>query len=640
MFWTGITSAQPIDATVPDTVAKRVVAGSAISTYALPNLADQENGAFTVIENVPLMRPWEGGFRGPLDNYLDVGSPQLIENTMTRATVGASFLGITQTQFAPPDPYLAVGPSHVVQVVNTQFRITTKTGTQTFVQGLGGTGLFSGMGVSGSVFDPKCLYDQHSGRFVIIILEVVGSTSSWILLAVSDDSDPNGTWYRYRTEATTTVNGINYWVDYPGLGVDENVIYVTGNLFRLSGSGSAGTKYRYFEKAPLLVNAPAVFRDQRGATDFSVQSAHTFGTALAQYFVTDNGTSSMKLVAIRNADTDTPVRNQSFLTVPSFSYPSVNVPNQGGSGLDPMDGRVMNASWRAGKLVWGHGIGASGKNVARWYEAATNNWPVSGSPSLIQSGNIDAGGTIHTWFPSLMQNHCGNTGVVLARSASTERASIQITGREAGDPLGTMQAMTQVQIGTSGYNQFRWGDYFGIAVDPVNDETFWCTGEYAVGTNNWRTWIASFSVGQCAIPCESPTVSPIANDSTACGSAYTSAAPSVSGTPPFVWTLTAGPAGMTINSGTGAVNWPNPLPSVTPYTVTVRATNDCGNHSRTWFLTVKPGDFNGDGLLTIADVTPLVNHLLGQDSSKPCAADVNLDGFIDGRDVQAFVNGM
>ena len=50
-------------------------------------------------------------------------------------------------------------------------------------------------------------------------------------IAISDDADPNGVWYKYRTDAVTTIGTSTYWWDFPGAGYDQNAYYVTGNLF-------------------------------------------------------------------------------------------------------------------------------------------------------------------------------------------------------------------------------------------------------------------------------------------------------------------------------------------------------------------------------------------------------------------------
>jgi len=64
-----------------------------------------------------------------------------------------------------------------------------------------------------------------------------------------------------------------------------------------------------------------------------------------------------------------------------------------------------------------------------------------------------------------------------------------------------------------------------------------------------------------------------------------------------------------------------------------------------WYFEIdeNPGDVNNDGKISIADVTALVNIILGQDSVAPyaynhAAADVNADGNISIADVTALVN--
>jgi murein DD-endopeptidase MepM/ murein hydrolase activator NlpD len=60
------------------------------------------------------------------------------------------------------------------------------------------------------------------------------------------------------------------------------------------------------------------------------------------------------------------------------------------------------------------------------------------------------------------------------------------------------------------------------------------------------------------------------------------------------WSLSEGPAGMSIESGSGLVNWPLPIPGT--YPVEVQACNAIGCDTQSWSLSVAPsGDFCGDG---------------------------------------------
>ncbi|MGE0481487.1 MAG: M12 family metallo-peptidase [Phycisphaerae bacterium] len=87
-----------------------------------------------------------------------------------------------------------------------------------------------------------------------------------------------------------------------------------------------------------------------------------------------------------------------------------------------------------------------------------------------------------------------------------------------------------------------------------------------------------------------PVINAIGNTAVACGSGtYTGPVPTLTNPTcmsPVVWSLIAGPAGMTINSSSGVVTWPSPVISGSPHTVTIRATNAAGMDDESWTVTV------------------------------------------------------
>ena len=412
------------------------------------------------------------------------------------AQPGTLFPGIDATPWSPPDPSLAAGPDHIVQVTNMDLAWYTKDGTQQFrtrMDSTGNPGFFEGIGGGNFTFDPKCFYDHESERFFIVALEVYGSNQAWITFAISDDSDPNGVWYKYRTDARVNVGGTVYWVDYPGLGFDSDAIYVNGNLFRLSGGGSGfgGVLYRSIDKSSILNGGTAQYTDIRDGNGASAQAAQHFGNNVAPFFVQANSSTSMKLTAIRNPLTSPSLVNAN-VGVPSWSSPG-SAPNNGGS-IDTLDGRIMNVMWRDGRLVAGHGVSTGGRVQSRWYEFDTGNWPTSGSPSLTQSGNVSAGSGSYCFFPALYINDAGDIGMVTAHSRSNEFASVRYTGQAAGDAPGTMGALVNAKTGTASASG-RWGDYFDMALDP-DGCTFWLVGEY-YESGGWNSWITSFTISEC-----------------------------------------------------------------------------------------------------------------------------------------------
>ena len=137
--------------------------------------------------------------------------------------------GLFATGSIPPDPIGAAGPSHLVNVVNTNIAFYQKNGLLDSAVTL--SSFFAGLAPLTSTFDPKVLYDTVEERFVVISLEATSAPlTSRILIAVSDDSNPNGTWHQTAVNSLVSISG-NTFADYPGLAVDEDAIYISANMF-------------------------------------------------------------------------------------------------------------------------------------------------------------------------------------------------------------------------------------------------------------------------------------------------------------------------------------------------------------------------------------------------------------------------
>ena len=81
--------------------------------------------------------------------------------------------------------------------------------------------------------------------------------------------------------------------------------------------------------------------------------------------------------------------------------------------------------------------------------------------------------------------------------------------------------------------------------------------------------------------------------------------------PILLWTLDFGPPGMTIDDGTGVVNWPEPKPSETPYSVTIRAINTAGTYAERWQLLIVGGDMNNDSAVDLSDLSGFSSCVTG-----------------------------
>jgi hypothetical protein len=75
--------------------------------------------------------------------------------------------------------------------------------------------------------------------------------------------------------------------------------------------------------------------------------------------------------------------------------------------------------------------------------------------------------------------------------------SLRYDGRLSSDPLGVMtNGSTTIVDGTAASSTNRYGDYNTMTLDPVDDCTFWFTGQYNVAAS-WSTRIKTFRFDRC-----------------------------------------------------------------------------------------------------------------------------------------------
>ena len=395
------------------------------------------------------------------------------------------FEAIQNTGWTPPDPDLAVGPNHIVTVANGEISFFDKLGNQSFSDTIAGSsGFWGSVGAGGFVFDPVALFDPHTNRFIVAAADGAGSNDA-IVLAMSDDDDPNGTWHKYRFPVSSTC----VFLDFPNLGVNDEAIFMAGDCF--SGGGN---RIFMWDKSKVMSGATVSMKQVNTAgSPISLGASKNYDSNSPAYFATTYSSSSNKLMikAVRNPNTS-PILSQFELTVPTFSTPpgaaQLGTSNQAAT----IDWRVKNGVVRNGSFWVCHNTGASGVARVRWYEIALNGWPTSGSnPSLVQSSDVNLGSGQHTWFGDINVGDNGDAVIAFNRSSSSQYIGIEFVTRKAGDPLGTMGPSKELVRSTSAETGSRWGDYSGVEQDPNDPNTFWSHHEYR--TNSWRTWVGEFS---------------------------------------------------------------------------------------------------------------------------------------------------
>lgn len=420
-----------------------------------------------------------------------------------RTNTGAGLVfdgpGELDTRLIPPDPQIAAGPSYVVAAVNSLLAIYDKSGNlQGSFQSLGS--FFSGLGITGQIFDPRIVYDQADRRYIFSAAEIdfTNLTNGHIFLAVSATNDPTQTWYKFAIDfkGRNTANTQDTFPDFPGLGLSPSAVYLTTNQFELTKACIATDAEKCFFSdtwirvvgLPELLSGHAdlkitTFTDVRTATGFpafSIQPALSYGPPGAEFMVAAEFSSyKQNTLNLFSATTSgTPTLSTANLAVPAFNLPPWAVQAGTSNGIMTDDFRPLNAVWANGSLWFAQNIAADNSPVvaARWYEVKISDLA---SASLAQSGTVNGSGD--AFCPGLSVKADGTVGIAFTTSSEFEFASAAFTTRAPADPPGTMRGYAIYRAGLGPYDEpagSRWGDFSGVSEDP-DGNSFWMIVEYA-----------------------------------------------------------------------------------------------------------------------------------------------------------------
>lgn len=507
----------------------------------------------------------------PASAAANAGQPDPVQGTNTPAA-SLTFTATTQSPSAdggfiykPPDTHAAVGPGagaagRIVMVTNSGVEIFDKTGSvvaaqtdlDVFLTGLGAAGM-SASGVANFGFDPKVIYDQHSGRFFIVILD--GKTPnpggrSNVHICTSTTSTPGtlsaSDWTVESASTLVNIGGTDTWFDYPGIGVDSSRLVVTGNMFS-AGGAFIGVTIRVFDKSSLTDNgtpAGATFNDiivDAAVTSgpFTIQPCHHFGSTLNGdfYLINRFGSATFRLWQITGAGgaatlaTGSPT--STGWTAGTQIAGAVQAPQSTDTlndefTIDTLSSRVMNAVYRntggaaaATDSIWtclSADTDSDSATEVVWFQIDPNSTDsaVAGTqttPTVLNSGSIDgAAAGDWTFMPSITVNQSGDVAVCFSQSSSTQFVDMRVATMHPTE--GGFSAPVVIATSPGEYDDFgsdpsrpeRWGDYSACVVDPDNDEDIWIANEVVQsavsGAGDDGRWGTRIALIQNIVPVE------------------------------------------------------------------------------------------------------------------------------------------
>lgn len=397
-------------------------------------------------------------------------------------------LGNLPNGLDPSDAQVAAGPNHLVALANGDAKIINKqTGAV-----ISSNNLAAFFSWSGFVFDPRIMYDPYGGRFVALALKNAtnncSSVDSKFRVLISNNSDPTQGWFYYEFD----VDGANQtWMDFAKLGFNKDWICVSGNvrcgsnpigLYVLprTASYAAGSITYYYWNSIELGNP-----------------AFTFDMSIDKLYIVQTGNPNVNGVGYVNSwyinSAPQLVASNSYGTSPwqAFATDSAHCPKQlGGRTFTAVNifGHAIfnNAVYRNGALWFTHAVFLPATGVTN--RTSTQWWSVNPATGAVnQVGRIDDGtGATSEYYMSIGVNSNNDAVVTYSIFNSTYYQSAAYNYRNAADPAGQVPNGVFYHGGASVDPDGRGGDYSQVAVDPLDDQSFWVVNQVP----GWETRFA------------------------------------------------------------------------------------------------------------------------------------------------------
>jgi hypothetical protein len=478
--------------------------------------------------------------------------------------------------YIPPDTHGAVDSNYCMTTINCNIKIQTRAGALVSTVSL--NTFFNPVNPTNGTFDPRVHYDPYSNRWIVVCVAHAQSTSSCVLIAISQTSDPTGSWYEYNVLADPS--GTN-WFDYPDVGFNKNWIGITGNFFTVSGSSYSYAKVFAFNKYNMVNNINANYTSFTQNSSFTIAPALTYDNTVEDLFMAEswNGpVGQLRLWKIIG-----PVGSE---TMSSVGYPTSAIHwwYQGNNGndfipqvdttskLQANDDRITQMVFMNNKLWVAHNAffptGTPTRCSVMWWQFDTLANPT-------QIGFVDdQTGVNFYFFPSITVNANDDALIGFSTCSALTHPSAAYALRVHTDVIDSVRQPLIYRHGLSKYGKTygggrtRWGDYSAAAYDPKNPYDFWTLQEATQATaDRWDTWWAHVLCSTPATPASVTLPSPIC-----AGATGTYTIPAVTGANNYTWTVTG-----TGWSGSSTTNSIDLTAGTGTATVTVTANGNCSS---------------------------------------------------------------
>lgn len=444
------------------------------------------------------------------------------------------FGGISEDGVAPPDTWVARGAGDVVESVNLAVAISTRSGAP--IKSFSLNKFYVGVNPDPGLSDPRIEFDDSSSRWFTSIVTIsanANSTKNSVLMAVSNTSDPTGTWTIYHVDGPLPTNRM---ADQPRLGFSSDKVDIAYEDFDQS-HGCFPTSSCHDDILWVLQLSDLVAGGSVHATRFNTTSglAHPFGivpaipldgaettTAYTTYNETHLGGHNAAVLVI----TGTPAAGTTAYNDIETGINNTNAPppahQPGGlQNIDTGDDRFLSASVSQatgglGAVIWitlGDKCSVAGNDQACIRGLRVDVDSTGSTLTKTWEQNFGAAGS-DQYYPAIVGDAAGDHAfLTYTISSPTEFPTSEVlsvfpsdsTQNQRMDYATGTQALTGCPCRT-GTGLSRWGDYSGIWADDASGTSVWAATEFgAISGDSWATQVAEFTLDAPIVTSLSPS---------------------------------------------------------------------------------------------------------------------------------------
>lgn len=353
--------------------------------------------------------------------------------------------------------------------------------------------------------DPKVYFDPTANKFIIFMQRCdMAFNKSEILLAFSNTSNPLDGWNFYKLSGNP-LNRPNHWFDYPKVGITNDGLFISGNIFIGSNDYAQTVIYQVdknlgFQGQQLkyrvwydIADAPFTIMP----VSYAYNNTYSKGAFLLSTTWQQNA-NYIKLFDITSDIYDN-AATMKFYRVPTTPYNFFAKAVQLNQQIDNGDIRIQDAILSGNDIFF---VFTSGNNR----NFSRINFNVLDVPSLQNSSTLIGDNVNMSYaYPSLqMFSEENETPTVLILYNGTSNQSYPDIRCKTCDEHFNCSQETVVKSGESTINNYdRWGDYSGVTKNKTHKYQLWISSSY--GKNQTRqTYVANIvSFNQPAIPTDS-----------------------------------------------------------------------------------------------------------------------------------------